>query len=123
MKQLNIAKIIDYLNNNLTVPVYHWLPLNESNSNYIVVSIINENLFGANKNTILNFSFNCFDDNWTFGSLLTLRETVSNLFFKNVAFSNDFNCYLVAETGNFKEWYNEKNRKTISQDYKFYFVI
>lgn len=128
MKQINIADIINYLKNVIAINaivwdrIYFWLPItDDQQGTYITINILWEQQAFLNKWTLLEFRFIAHDTNTTFNSLLSLKNIVSNELFskKELIDFNVYNCY---EENGFKNGYDEKNRKVIIQDYRFYFI-
>ena len=121
MKDIKISKIIEYIVNLNVVwnRVYFWQPINEPNQDYITINIISEQQPRYNKGTLLEFAFLGGTERTTFNTLLGYRLSISN----NITWPKTwFDCYWVNEDGWFINWYDDKNRKVVKQDYRFYFV-
>ena len=128
MKQIEIDKIISYLQDTIAISaivwdrIYFWKPISDIiNWIYITINILGEQQAFLNKGTLLELRFIAHDTNIKFSELLALRKVVSEEIIsnKNLDWFYTYNCY---EEGWFKNWYDEKNRKVVIQDYRFYFV-
>jgi len=128
VRQIEIDKIITYLKSitaihNITWDrIYFWLPISDDQVwTYITINILWEQQSFLNKWTLLEFKFIGHNENTTFNSLLILKNLVSNQFLSNKSLSSFYvyNCY---EDWGLNNWYDEKNRRVIVQDYRFYFL-
>lgn len=128
MKQVEVDKIITYLNTVSGITaitwsrIYFWLPISDEQAGiYITINIIWEQQAFLNKGTLLEVRFIANDTDVTFKSLMDLRKLVSDELLSSKKFGsfNTYNCYEVWNTNN---WYDSKNRKVVIQDYRFYFL-
>ncbi len=128
MKQIEVDKIISYLQDTIAISaitwdrIYFWKPISDIiNWIYMTINILWEQQAFLNKWTLLEFRFIGHNTNVKFSELLALKNLVSEEFESNVNIDwfYSYNCY---EESWFKNWYDEKNRKVIIQDYRFYFV-
>jgi hypothetical protein len=128
VRQIEIDKIITYLKSitaihNITWDrIYFWLPISDEQVwTYITINILWEQQSFLNKWTLLEFRFIGHNTNATFNSLLILKNLVSNEFLSNKSLSSFYvyNCY---EDWWLNNWYDEKNRRVVIQDYRFYFL-
>lgn len=128
MNQIKIDEIITYLKSKSTIKaitwerVYFWKPSTDEQAwIYITINILGEQQSIMDKWTLLEFRFIAHNDTVTFASLLNLKNLVSNEFYSSKKLSN-FNTYNCYEDWGLNNWYDEKNRKVIIQDYRFYFL-
>ena len=129
VKQVQIWEIIDYL---LSIPsieaivddrIYFGLPINDTQEGiYITINILSEIQSFLNKWTILEFKFIAPNIDTPFSELLDLRSLVSDELYSKLKFSSSFSSYNCYEDWNFKNWYDEKNRRILIQDYRIYFL-
>ncbi|MDD3302280.1 MAG: hypothetical protein PHN31_01895 [Candidatus Gracilibacteria bacterium] len=128
MKQIEVDKIISYLQDTIAISaitgdrIYFGKPISDIiNGIYMTINILGEQQAFLNKGTLLEFRFIGHNTNVKFSELLALKNLVSEEFESNVNIDGfySYNCY---EESGFKNGYDEKNRKVIIQDYRFYFV-
>lgn len=128
MNQIKVDEIITFLKSKSNIKaitwerIYFWQPITDDLPwLYITINILWEQQSIMNKWTLLEFRFIAHNDTTTFSSLLNLKNLVSNELYSSKKLSNfySYNCY---EDWGLNNWYDEKNRKVIIQDYRFYFL-
>lgn len=128
MNQIDIPAIIKHLKSKTNIKaitwdrIYFWLPITDTQSwIYITLNILWEQQAIMDKGTLIEFRFIWNNENTTFAQLLTLKNLVSWELYSSKKL-DDFICYNCYEENWFKNWYDDKNRKVIIQDYRFYFI-
>ena len=123
IKQIGITNIIAYLNTVISLGnrIYFGQPIDIPSGDYITINILSETNRNNNKGTLLEFSFIGVSEWVTFSSLLNYRKTISNSLTGNKSLSG-FYVYWCNEDGGLINWYEEKNRKIVKQNYRFYFT-
>lgn len=128
MNQVDIPAIIKHLKSKTNIKtitwerIYFWLPITDTQSGiYITLNILWEQQAIMDKGTLIEFRFIWNNENTTFAQLLALKNLVSWELYSSKKL-DDFVCYNCYEENWFKNWYDDKNRKVIIQDYRFYFI-
>jgi len=124
MNQVEPKNIIAYLNAKITWlgnRIIFWLPIEEQSGIYLTLNILTESQADYSKWTLFEFAFIGHNEEVSFEDLLAFRELVSNELIGNKDLSG-FYVYGCSEDGGFINGYDEKNRKVIKQNYRFYFT-
>lgn len=131
INQIQVDKIIEYLNTVTDITdvvsnrIYRWEPSSEDQPwTYITVNQISETSTLRNKGTRLEFRFIAHDEDTKYRQLYDLQAIMTNTLVVdcNTIDFNWFVCYWVEELSTNIQGIDDKWRKNVLKDYRFYFL-